>query len=79
MTAFRIAVWIALALGGFGIGGFGIGGVVQPKAGCCMDPDGRPCAAKSTGEVVWADGAHDAPSGSATADAGSGIDPLGGF
>lgn len=76
MTAFRIAVWIALAFGGLGIGG----GFVQPKAGSCMDPDGGHCPAKSIGDIVWADEADaTAPSGGATADAGSHIDPLGGY
>ena len=61
MTAFRIAVWLALAFGGLGLG---VGGV-QPKDGCGLDPNGRPCPTKSTGEIVWADG-------------GSHIDPNGG-
>jgi len=71
MTAFRIAVWIALALGGFGIGGGGI----QPKQGCFIDPNGGPC---TKGEIAWADEAHHAPRpNAATADAGSSIDPNG--
>ena len=71
MTAFRIAVWIALAFGGFGVSS----GVIQPKNGCSIDPNG--CPPKSTGEIVWADEASAPPPG-ATADAGSHIDPNGG-
>ena len=74
MTAFRIALWFALAFGGLGLG---VGGV-QPKDGCGLDPNGRPCPTKSTGEIVWADEAHATPSGGANADAGSHIDPNGG-
>ncbi|HEV8240557.1 MAG TPA: hypothetical protein VGS57_14405 [Thermoanaerobaculia bacterium] len=55
MTAFRIAVWIALALGGLGLG-TGLGtGAVQPKKGCSIDPNGGPTCTNSTGEIVWAD------------------------
>jgi hypothetical protein len=72
MTAFRMAVWIALALGGFGVGN---GFIQKTDGGCHIDPNGL--CTKSTGEIAWADEAH-ATSGGATADRGSGIDPLGG-
>lgn len=69
MTTFRIAVWIALALGGFSVGT----GIVQPKQGCFIDPNGGPCAK----DIVWADGLHKPPASAATAGAGSSIDPNG--
>ncbi len=58
MTAFRIAVWIALAFGGCGIGA----GAIQPKQGCGIDPNGN--CTSSTGEIAWADGgSHIDPNG----------------
>ena len=51
MTAFRIAVWFALALAGLGLGT----GIVQPKRGCGIDPNGNGICPSSTGEIVWAD------------------------
>jgi len=56
MTAFRIAVWIALAFGGLGLGT----GVIQPKKGCGIDPNGN--CLSSTGDTADA-GSHIDPNG----------------